>query len=1304
VKHNTFYSDEVSLSLTVARLVPSDSLVEFPNRAGYLDQHFNNSRRGIQRSLLLDVAIAIICCFAICPACAQTTDATISGRVLDPSEAVVAGASVTATNTETHIQTKSITSSSGYYELRALKPGPYSLEVEASNFKKLTRSGIVAQVEDRIDIDLKLEIGSTTESVTVTVESPLLRTEDAQTGEVIDYQMIQDLPQYNRNPLTLITLSGDVQGSGAPPNGGVQGEDSDTRLNGGRTDGVDYLVDGVTVITGQAHAANAETPGTDAVQEFKVITNGMSADIGRVSGGIVTLATRSGTNDLHGFASEYYQNSALNDTSWQQKANGGQKSPYHQFDTSFGGGGPIILPHLYHGRNRTFFFAEYEGVREYSSGTLFRTQFPTDAERAGDLSGMFTTVGGQRIDHTNPLYQMYEPCYSPGDCSTSPVTVPPGYGPGTAGFQSIQKYNLLGGDGAHVPSSLISPVSTALLKFLPEPNATPVSGTSDSGNYIGSSNGFSDSDKWSARIDHEFSDKSRIFGRFVHASLNSGSNSSAPQINPANGSHFKGDWGLTLNYNYLFNPSLSATIVAGGYYNPGVSGNLLPSNFTTSNVGFDPTTQGLLNGNTLSMIVNFLGNGVDNNFDNQFGNPATSKAVNNTSGQLGGYFTKSFARHVLQFGAESRRYYDDTDTDASGSAFFIGDPVTQYSYDVGDLSVTSDMNGLGSFLLGINDLMSVSGHTTRLLAQNYYAGYVEDTYRVAPRLTLNLGLRWDMESPTTERHNRLYFWDPNAPAPFALDSGYNWTNALMNSGLTAAQMAQVQTPGWVTNSFPKGALGVAGTPEHPSRYATGYHPWQFAPRLGGAYRLGQKTVLRGFVGIMYLPTTGDPTGFDASPGVQLAGGAANTWHQNNFGVDPNLSGWSNPFTPGEVTPYTHSTPTANLQASGQAWSGGVITSMHMPHEYDWNFGIQSELPKGFLLEANYSATASHSLLAAGTMFSFPKNLYVPANQGLYSNNHVALPTSNSSNPPATNPPTIGSMEFAYPYFGNVQESGLNGGKDNFQSLNLRLEKRFKNGLQALFNYTLSQDLDDVGGPEADVSLSAGGTGSKAPQSVDNFSATYGLSLLDEKHRITSFYLYQLPFGRGRAWLGNPSGIGGHLLDGAVGGWEVSGTIGYRSGRPVAFSDPNAAAGSQVGVLSTYARCTWSCTNSDLITQGFNGGKSVLTATGATPRGGTAFNGSAFQDAAPFVYGDVPPAYGAFRNPGDFTSDLSLMKRFPMFSADEKRYLQFRAEAANAFNVAGLGNYNSSIHSSGFGTITSVVNAERHIQMSMKVVF
>lgn len=284
----------------------------------------NKTREVIARFIVILLPVLVLCATAY----GQTGLGEIAGTVTDPSGAIVVNATVTATDVATGIKTVRPSNSTGVYQILQLQPGPYTLEAVAPGFKTFKQEGITLQVEDRLTINVGLTLGQAAEVVSVTGESPLLRTQDAQTGEVVDNNFIMNLPQLQRDPLQMLTISGNVQGGGQRANGGAGAattsgaNENDTRINGGRTSGIDYLVDGISQTSGMAHTATSVTPGMEDVGEFKVITNGMSAEYGRASGGLVEMITKSGSNELHGQLFEYFQNNKLNAGSWYNNSFG----------------------------------------------------------------------------------------------------------------------------------------------------------------------------------------------------------------------------------------------------------------------------------------------------------------------------------------------------------------------------------------------------------------------------------------------------------------------------------------------------------------------------------------------------------------------------------------------------------------------------------------------------------------------------------------------------------------------------------------------------------------------------------------------------------------------------------------------------------------------------------------------------------------------------------------------------------------------------------------------------------------------
>jgi Carboxypeptidase regulatory-like domain/TonB-dependent Receptor Plug Domain len=1219
----------------------------------------------------------------------QSGFGSISGRVTDPGGAVVAGVKVIATNTATRIKSETMTNSSGDYQILQLIPGSYTLEVEAANFKKALRSGITVQVADKLTFDVQLEVGQLGETVTVTTDnSPLLRTADAQQGEVINSTQIMNLPQSNnRDPLELLQLAGNIQGGG-----GRAGNGSDLRINGGRTQGIQYFVDGIAASTGRSHDVPFNmTPTMDAVAEFKVISNGISAEYGRFSGGVVEIASKYGTNDFHGQVFLYNQQPGLNANSWNNNRLGAGKLEYRQ--NQFGGalGGPIYLPRigkggpgLWSGKNRTFFFFNYEGFRRKTAGQAREASVPTLAERNGDFSNTLVNgIGTDIYDPTGPLGADNERLVKMGAGplgSCAPV-------------------------GKCVPAERISPVAKALLATVPLPNKAPSPNSSFRNNYQGVSTSFSDRDTWALRLDHTFTDNQRLFFRYTRLNADSGESRWFSPLQNTPNSKIGGAFGVTLNYDWSISPTLLFNARVGGHYNPTTFGNTIDPSFDTSSIPFDPEVKRLFGRNDIPWV----GTTAFNNF----ADGTRIDTVNSTASTAAASMTKIMNRHTIKFGYEHHRYYDNFLNSARGDYVFQHNPVSRFNRDE-SWNDQDNANVLAAFLLGLNDKADFSGPTSRAMNFNYHAAYVQDDFKVSRRLTLNLGVRWDMETPTTERYDKLYFWDKNAPSPFTIKPGYNFADAVRAAGLDPST---VRTPEWVTKGFPAGALRIANTPEFPGRYGTKYHPWQFAPRVGAAYQIDDKTVLRASFGQVYFSTAGDPNGLASGGSGVALGDAANAgWHRNiGPGLTQLVSTFENPFKPGDVSSYTRSNQVANRQATGgDPALSAFDRDSRQPYELVWTAGVQREL-KGFLVEANYAANLGRRLLGPEQISRFPKEIFVPGNGPIYRDTLVETPANEQTR--YGDMSRLAFLEYQYPYYGPATVLGSNVGRSNYQSLNLRAERRLGRGASFLVNYTLSRSMDNVGGPNANQGCICNtATGGRGFQQVDSIRDIYTLSPLDETHRLIVYYNLELPFGRGRKLLGNPNSMGGKAIDFIVGGWDLAGTSSWRSGRPVILANDNV--NNDIRVETTFA--SFASGDRSLSGGNFGGNESVFFGGDDVNTAKVAPNArrldiSKLKNVSAvagqtryyesFTYGDVPAVLDGIRHPSSFGHDLSLAKKFPLFSADGSRFLQFRMEAFNLFNMRGFGDYNTDPRDNlRFGLITGPRYTERRVQVSARIVF
>ncbi len=1198
----------------------------------------------------LFACIALACCATL--GLAQNYG-TIKGNVKDSSGAVVPGASIVVTNTATGTASKVTSLANGSYLVNSLQPGTYELAADAAGFKHYLASGFEVHIADNLTLDIPLEVGGASESVTVTTEAPMLRVADAQRGEVIDNNFIKNLPQLNRDPWALASLSGNVQGSG-----------SSVQLNGGRTSSVDYYVDGGLLNNGQSNQKSGVTPSMDAVAEFKVVTSGISAEFGRISGGYITMVTKGGTNEYHGSMYEYMFNDMFNANSWSQNAIGAKKAHFRQNDYGFTLGGPITIPKIYSGKNRTFFFVDNEYYKKTTAGSMTLSSVPTPLERSGDFSQTL---------YYGAYYPIYDPA-GPYVYSTSKSL--------------YERMTLLGGDGKHVPAAQIDPVSTAFWKYIPQANRAPVATTSSLNNYQFPNSALSTNFRFGVRVDQNLGDSQRLNLRYT-------TYSSTTQTGPAmdsplfTSSTTSADGGLNANLNYTW--SITPTMVLESRnavtHSPYFNGATRPEDFSNS---FLPAVYGQYIGtNNMPRIQDSFMGATD------FSQAGLASVTNSTTWDFADTITKVMSSHTLKFGGEMRRYYDNfVDSGSSNIMNFDVNPVAQYSGDWGVGAISGRTASLGAFLLGINDRNNIAKQKTRAMNTNYLAFFVQDDWKLSSKITVNLGLRYDNERPTTERHDKLYFWDPSHPTYFPINAGYSYPAALAAAGLPA----DAPVPVWWTNKgIDNGAVMIAGTPEFSARSPQIVNNKQFAPRLGMAYQMTPKTVVRVYAGKMYLPTTGNPSSYASSAStVALSDQALAGWHASTDGAKTYISTWKSPFPLASmITSYTRDIYKANVASCSDAGVNAVSRTLQMPREYSYSMDVQRQLPWNLVFQLGYSGNVGNGLVATDILGHFPKNLLQPQYAKMMLT-QVASPNAGQTPQNTVSGPTqlLGIMQFRYPMWAKVTVSGLNEGRSIYNGMNVRLEKRFSKGMSVLMNYTMSSLIDNVGGVD--------GQGSKTVQGCDDFNAVWGISTMDHTHKVNLTYTYDFPFGPGKALLNHPNTWALKILNGAIGGWKLAGQYSFTSGAPIVLT--GSASGNinnTIKVVQTYG--SYASSDHNLVSAAYTDNNQVLYGPNqpitATSVG--YLDKTKVVPAAAFVSGNLPPTDGRYRQPANWQMDMSLMKQFLL---GEGRYLEVRAEGQNAWNIRGFGNYNASINTSTYGLITTAGNQPRQIQLSARINF
>ncbi len=903
---------------------------------------------------------------------AQEFRGAVTGTVTDQAGAVVAGATVTATNIETNVATTAKTNDSGVYTFPFLSLGHYNVTASAPGFKQELRSNIDLRVGDRLKIDFRMELGAVNESITVTSEAELLETSSATHGQVIDQASVRDLPLLGRNPFMLTLLSTGVTWPNIEPANSERPWDNNGmdsfQINGSQGLVNNYLLDGLpnTNVENTGPANITVAPSPDATSEFKVQTNSYDAEYGRTGGGTVNVTLKSGTNKLHGALYDYERNTIFNANLFQNNAAHIPRPAFrwHQPGAEFDG--PIYIPKVYDGRNHTFFMADWEGVSLIQPGTNIDT-VPTPAERQGNFSGLVQSNG-------------------------QPITI---YDPTSTHLVNGQNIrNAFPGNV--IPANLLNPTALAIQNFIPLPNA-PGTSTGLNNLIVPTYNkvGYT---QIIARIDQYISERERLSARFER---NGDTAPGGPTgyLGPlATGAGYaRKNRGGGFDLTSTLSPTLILVSRAGyerhmwEYMNPGVP-------FPLAALGISPGLIAQLPAQTFPSIsmTNYTSFGPGRNIGDEF-NYSGTWSWSET-------FSKVTGPHSMKFGSEFWVMLNNQQepTSTFGTASFTNAWTQQNALTAS----ASSGNAYASFLLGYPASGTEQYNQAMAYSSHYYALFFQDDWRVNSKLSLNLGIRWDYESPITERHNRLDAgFDPNAT--------YTITGVTYKGGLQFVN---------ATNRLP---------------FVRDLSNWQ--PRLGFAYQMFHNTVLRGGYGISYLPT------FDL-PGLNGFDVATSMTSSINGGLTPAPRfSLSNPYPNGIVQPTGSSLGPATLV--GQGFTVGDHQRV-IPYVHQFSFGLQQLLPLKAVAGISYVGSRTRELQAT-------RSINAISAQQLQLGNAL---NSTVPNQFPTLPQTLQQSLLPYPQFGTINESVIPIGYTSFDSLQAKIEKRFSHGLHALLSYTWQKTL------------------------------------------------------------------------------------------------------------------------------------------------------------------------------------------------------------------------------------------------------
>jgi hypothetical protein len=721
----------------------------------------------------------------------------VSGHVVDSKRSAIAAATVDIANTATGEKQATVTNGEGYFLFPPLAPGSYLMHVSAPAFARVTIEQVTVEVGSSRSIEVTLELESVRQEITVTATAPELVTDHADRGNVIESKFVENTPLNIRNPPQLINFAQGVTPYVNAAYGAVSGNNDVSqaftntfRINGGKMSTTESLLDGAANTTEYDYNAEADIPQVDAIREFKVLTTAYAPEWGRTSGGIVTFATKSGTNQFHGSVFEYLRNSALDARGFNANAARLPVTHFQRNQFGYSLGGPVTIPRVYRGRDRTFFFATYEGLRQSKAGSFTGT-VPTALERQGDFS--------QTRDTNGNLIVIYDPRTTAPD-----PTAPAG----------VTRYVRAPFQGNVIPASYLNSVGVNILKYYPQPNQ-PGQGTSSVNNYFSDAPTTSTQDVVNVRIDHRFNEAHSIFGRFDWFQRhNNAADPYGNNLSPGlNKQRLPGD-NIMGSHTWILTPSLVLEHhLAYGHQ----ESNRVPagSGFDPTQLGFDSSVAANLRALAFPDItgVNRIGGlGPGGGLEHDYG----------TFYEYAAALTQLKGKHSLKYGFDFRYFNTGLDiaplVTVSAGSNFTGGPNPQ-------AAVGASGSGVADLLLGAATVSS--GFTPAYsFGHPYYAFYAQDTYSVTPKLNITFGLRYNLELPDIEEKNRYPFLDLTSSSP-------------LNSRVTAL--------GTLTGG--PGFVGVNGLG---ARIQTAQKA-DFDPRFGFAYRTGDKTVIRGGFGIFHAP-------------------------------------------------------------------------------------------------------------------------------------------------------------------------------------------------------------------------------------------------------------------------------------------------------------------------------------------------------------------------------------------------------------------------------------------------------------------